>query len=82
MYGNYDFKLFLNSHVLLSSNMLVDTSVLSKDRWVIYKINQKLELVDITKKANKMFIEQEKQRQKQKNKYLSPGIGKTGFETS
>lgn len=70
MYGEYNLKLFLNPHVILSSNMLVDINVLSKDRWTIYKINKKLELVDITKKAPKLYL----QREKDKKKHILPNI--------
>ena len=62
---NYDLQLFFNPHVILSSNQLVSPQSLSKDEWIIYQINEKLELVDVTKNADELFRKQEEEKHNQ-----------------
>ena len=65
MHENYDLQLFFNPHVILSSNQLVSPQSLSKDEWIIYQINEKLELVDVTKNADELFRKQEEEKHNQ-----------------
>lgn len=63
---NYDLQLFSNPHVILSSNQLVSPDILSQDRWIIYKIDEELELIDVTKDATELFRKQEQEKEKEK----------------
>lgn len=54
IYGKYRLELQNNSHVIVSSNSLIDPQMLSKDRWVILAIKNK-KLTDITKQAKTLF---------------------------
>lgn len=63
---NYKLELFSNPHVILSGNQLLSPTIGLNDRWIIYKIDEELELVDITKDATELFRKQEKEKEKTK----------------
>lgn len=65
---NYKLELFGNPHVILSSNQLLSPTIGVNDRWIIYKIDEKLELVDITKDATELFKKQEEGKEQEKEK--------------
>ena len=55
MYGKHDLILQNKSHIIVSSNFLVDPASLSKDRLQILKITNNGTLTDITRKTIKHF---------------------------
>ena len=55
MYGRYNLHLQNSSHVIVSSNSLVNPEMLSQDRWLILEIKNK-KLSDITKQTKTLFL--------------------------
>ena len=60
-YGKHDMILQNKSHIIISSNYLIDPDCLSRDRLEILKINDN-KLVDITKRTVKHFEKMKKEK--------------------
>ena len=61
---NYKLELFGNPHVILSGNQLLSPTIAANDRWIIYKIDEELEFIDVTKDATELFRKQENEKEK------------------
>lgn len=51
--------------MVVSGNQLLSPTIGANDRWIIYKIDEELELIDVTKDATELFRKQEKEKEKQ-----------------
>ena len=56
MYGRNNVTIMNKPYIVISSNFIIDGSVLSKDRWKILEITEDKKLVDITKKVGKKVV--------------------------
>ena len=63
---NYKLELFCNPHVILSGNQLLSPRIGANDRWIIYKIDEELKLIDVTKDVTELFRKQENEKEKKK----------------
>jgi hypothetical protein len=55
MYGRHSLLYQDSSHVIVSSNFLIDPGALSQDRWLVYKMSPDKKLVDISEKVKKQY---------------------------
>ena len=71
MYGSGDCMFFDPTHVIISSNYMLDYESLSADRWEVYKITQNKKLMHIKNPEQYMRSNEYKKEQKKNNSNIA-----------